>query len=68
VRAPTTIVAAAFDRVVPTRHAEALYHAFPPGVAELVLVSDLDHNTPILASAAFRAALQGKESGRPYSR
>ena len=58
VHAPTTIVAAAFDRVVPTRHAKALHRAFPPGVAELVLVSDLDHNTPILSSAAFRAALQ----------
>ncbi|MCP9887061.1 alpha/beta hydrolase [Cyanobium sp. ATX 6A2] len=59
VRAPTTIVAAAFDRVVPTRHAEALYRAFLPGVAELVLVSDLDHTTPLLDSPAFRAALAG---------
>jgi pimeloyl-ACP methyl ester carboxylesterase len=68
VRAPTTIVAAAFDPVVPARHAVALQRAFRPGVAELVLVSDLDHNTPILASAAFRAALQGQESGRPYGK
>ncbi|MCT0230898.1 alpha/beta hydrolase [Synechococcus sp. CS-1324] len=60
VRAPTTIVAAAIDRVVPTRHAIALHRAFPPGVAELVLVPDLDHNTPVLSSAAFRAALQGQ--------
>ncbi|MCP9926610.1 alpha/beta hydrolase [Cyanobium sp. CH-040] len=59
VRVPTTIVAAAFDAVVPTRHAEALHRAFPPGVAELVLVPDLDHNTPILDSPAFRAALAG---------
>ena len=58
VRAPTTIVAAAFDAVVPLRHAEALQRAFPPGVAELVVAPDLDHNTPILDSAAFRAALQ----------
>jgi pimeloyl-ACP methyl ester carboxylesterase len=57
VRAPTTIVAAAFDPVGPTRHAEALHRAFAPGVAELVLVRDLDHNTPILESPAFRAAL-----------
>ncbi|MCP9820961.1 alpha/beta hydrolase [Synechococcus sp. Cruz-9H2] len=63
VRAPTTIVAAVFDRVVPARHAEALHHAFLPGVAELLLVSDLDHNTPILDSAAFRAALQGTAPG-----
>lgn len=59
VRAPTTIVAAQFDAVVPLRHAEALHRAFPPGVAELVLVPDLDHNTPILDSQAFRAALVG---------
>jgi len=68
VRAPTTIVAAAFDPVVPPRHAEALHLAFRPGVAELLLVSDLDHNTPILASAAFRAALQGQASWGPHSR
>ncbi|WP_094553840.1 alpha/beta hydrolase [Synechococcus sp. 1G10] len=59
VRAPTTIVAAAFDRVVPPRHAEALHRAFRPGVARLVVVPDLDHNTPILDSLAIRAALQG---------
>ena len=57
VDAPTTIVAAAQDRVVPPARARALHHAFRPGVAELILVSDLDHNTPILASAAFRSAL-----------
>jgi hypothetical protein len=59
VRAPTTIVAAAFDPVVPTRHAEALHRAFRPGVAQLVVVPGLDHNTPILDSPAFRRALQG---------
>ena len=68
VRAPTTIVAAAIDRVVPTRHAVALHRAFQPGVAELVLVPDLDHNSPILSSAAFRAALQDQEPGRSHSR
>jgi pimeloyl-ACP methyl ester carboxylesterase len=59
VRAPTTIVAAAVDRVVPTRHAEALHRAFQPGVAELILVPDLDHNTAILDSLAISSALQG---------
>jgi len=68
VRAPTTIVAAAVDRVVPTRHAVALHRAFQPGVAELVLVPDLDHNSPILSSAAFRAALQDQEPGRSHNR
>jgi pimeloyl-ACP methyl ester carboxylesterase len=57
VAAPTTIVAAAFDAVVPLAHARALHGAFRPGVAELVVVNDLDHNTPILDAAAFRRAL-----------
>jgi pimeloyl-ACP methyl ester carboxylesterase len=59
VRVPTTIVAAARDVVVPLRHAEALQRAFPPGVAALVVDSELQHNTPLLASPALRAALVG---------
>ena len=58
VRAPTTIVAAQFDAVVPVVRARALQRAFRPGVAELVEDRDLDHNTPILQSPAFRDALQ----------
>jgi fermentation-respiration switch protein FrsA (DUF1100 family) len=58
VRAPTTIVAAGRDRVVPPRHAEALYRAFQPGVATFLLAPDLEHNTPLLESADFRRALQ----------
>ncbi|MEB3261572.1 MAG: alpha/beta hydrolase [Cyanobacteriota bacterium] len=58
VNAPTTIVAAARDAVVPVKHARALQRAFRPGVAELVVVPDLDHNTGLLDSAAFRTALQ----------
>jgi hypothetical protein len=46
----------------------ALHRAFQPGVAELVLVPDLDHNSPILSSAAFRAALQDQEPGLAHSR
>ena len=57
VRAPTTIVAAANDTVVPPRHAQALHRVFSPGVAELVVVEDLGHNAPILSTAAFRRAL-----------
>jgi pimeloyl-ACP methyl ester carboxylesterase len=57
VRAPTTIVAAANDTVVPPRHARTLHRAFSPGVAELVVVADLEHNAPILSTAAFRRAL-----------
>ncbi len=59
VNAPTTIVAAPRDRVVPARHAEALYRAFQPGVARLELEPDLDHNTPLLDSPAIRQALRG---------
>ena len=58
VRAPTTIVAAANDAVVPVRHAQALSRAFRPGVAELVVVPDLGHNAPILDVEAFRTALR----------
>jgi pimeloyl-ACP methyl ester carboxylesterase len=57
VSAPTTIVAAAFDAVVPRARAEALHRAFRPGLARLVVVPELTHNTPILASPAFRDAL-----------
>jgi uncharacterized protein len=60
VRAPTTIVAAAQDVVVPRRHAEALHRAFSPGVAALVVDPALHHNTPLLDSGAFRAALQAR--------
>jgi pimeloyl-ACP methyl ester carboxylesterase len=59
VKAPTTIVAAPRDQVVPVRHAEALAQAFQPGVAQLVLEPDLDHNTPLLDSPAIRRALRG---------
>ncbi len=58
VSAPTTLVAAARDSVVPVRHAKALARAFQPGVARLVVDPDLEHNTPLSGSAAFRAALQ----------
>jgi pimeloyl-ACP methyl ester carboxylesterase len=57
VRVPTILVAAAHDSVVPVRHAEALFRTFPPGVARLVVDPDLEHNSPLLPSAAFRTAL-----------
>jgi pimeloyl-ACP methyl ester carboxylesterase len=63
VTAPTTIVAAEFDAVVPSAHARSLHAAFRPGVAQLKVVSDLDHNTPLLESAAIRAALRSGPGG-----
>jgi pimeloyl-ACP methyl ester carboxylesterase len=59
VRAPTTIVAAGQDVVVPPHHAVALHRAFRPGTAELEVEPDLEHNTPLLEAAAFRTALRG---------
>ena len=59
VRAPTTLVAAAVDTVVPRRHAEALFRSFRPGVARLVVDPALEHNTPLSAAASIRAALRG---------
>jgi hypothetical protein len=46
--------------VVPARHAQALQRAFSPGVAELRVVPELEHNTPLLAATALREALQGR--------
>lgn len=46
------------EAVVPVRHAQALSRAFRPGVAELVVVPDLEHNAPILEVEAFRTALR----------
>jgi pimeloyl-ACP methyl ester carboxylesterase len=63
VSAPTTIVAAASDAVVPPARARALYGAFRPGVAELVVVNDLDHNTSLLDSVDFRDALVAGAGG-----
>jgi len=63
IRAPTTIVAAEFDAVVPLVHARTLHRAFQGEVAELVVASDLDHNTPILNSTCFQAALAPENRG-----
>jgi pimeloyl-ACP methyl ester carboxylesterase len=57
VQAPTTLLAAANDTVVPPRHAQVLQRSFQPGIAELVVLAGLDHNAPILSTAAFRSAL-----------
>lgn len=45
VAAPTLVVAAEHDEIVPTTSAEALHAAFRPGVATLVVVRGAGHNT-----------------------
>lgn len=44
IEAPTLIVVAAQDRVIPPAHAEALQASFPPGVARLQRIEAADHN------------------------
>jgi pimeloyl-ACP methyl ester carboxylesterase len=44
IQAPTLIVAAEQDQVIPPAHAEALHQHFPPGVARLETLAGADHN------------------------
>lgn len=44
IEAPTLIVVAEQDRVIPPAHAEALRQHFPPGVARLETLPGADHN------------------------
>lgn len=44
IRAPTLILVAERDRVIPPAHAEALLAHFPPGVARLEVIRGADHN------------------------
>lgn len=45
ITAPTTIIAAEHDAVVPRQHTEALFRHFRPGVAVLKVVAGAGHNT-----------------------
>ena len=44
VSAPTLIVAAARDRVIPSDRTQALYEKFRPGVASLRVIEGVGHN------------------------
>ncbi|QEY31628.1 hypothetical protein EVJ50_04535 [Synechococcus sp. RSCCF101] len=57
VRAPTRIVAAERDAVVPPEHAVALHRAFREGLAEMVVDPEIAHTTPISLSRSMREAL-----------
>lgn len=56
VSAPTTIVAAENDEVIPRASSEQLLSRFMPGVAKFVLIPATGHNT-ISSSPAYPAAL-----------
>jgi pimeloyl-ACP methyl ester carboxylesterase len=59
VTAPTLIIAAAEDEVIPVRHARELLRHFPAGVATMAVIEGVSHNTieqsreyvPLLAGA-----------------
>lgn len=57
-RVPTTIIVAADDRVIPTWSSLKLAEAFPPGVAEVVMVPDAGHND-VSTAPGYAAALGG---------
>ena len=45
VRAPTQIIAAADDRIIPRASTEQLFHRFAPGVARMQVLPGVGHNT-----------------------
>lgn len=58
IRAPTLIIAAGRDRVIPPAHAEALRAHFPPGVARLETLPGADHND-LSMDPRYAALLRG---------
>jgi pimeloyl-ACP methyl ester carboxylesterase len=57
VKAPTLLVAAEQDEIIPARSTRRLLSRFPPGVATMKTIDGVGHNT-ISASAAYIPALQ----------
>lgn len=55
---PTTLVIAADDRIIPEWSSFKLADAFPPGVAEVVVIDDAGHNN-VSGSPEYAAALGG---------
>lgn len=58
VRAPTTIVVAEHDEVIPRASSDALAARFAPGVAGVVVIDGTGHNT-VQASAEYLRAVTG---------
>jgi len=59
VAAPTLIVAAGRDEVIPVQQARALAGSFRPGLVRYVEVPGALHNSPLLESQALRPLLRG---------
>ena len=59
VTAPTLLIAAEMDEIVPRQSAEALLGRFAPGVAEMKIVAETSHNT-ISRSPDYIPLLQGR--------
>lgn len=58
VAAPTTIIAAELDRIIPPSHAKALFESFPSGVATMTVIEGAGHND-ISFSPRYIPALKG---------
>ena len=56
ITAPTTIITAEHDEVIPRERTDALVNRFAPGLARVVLITGADHNS-VSAGEAFRLAL-----------
>ena len=59
IHAPTTIIVAAHDQVIPRRSTDLLTAAFPPGVARQVVIDGAGHNDIGLSEEYWRA-LEGR--------
>lgn len=60
VTAPTLIVAAANDEIIPRESTMSLLHAFAPGVARIVVLTGVGHNS-ISSSPDYMSAVTGRE-------
>ena len=58
-RVPTTLVIAEHDEVIATSHSDRLAQHFSPGVAQVVRLPDVGHNTVSMAPG-YAAALAGQ--------
>ncbi|OON64653.1 hypothetical protein B0920_06605 [Massilia sp. KIM] len=64
VKAPTLIIAAAEDEIVPLASSRLLLSRFPAGVASMEIVADAGHNT-ISGSPRYQRLLSAAPSPRP---
>ncbi len=60
IKAPTLIVAAANDEVIPPQSTMALFNGFSPGIARIKLIAGVGHNS-ISNSPDYMTILQGRE-------